>query len=64
MSSDNGVGVTSVVLPFRKPEVCTGCGEVIEDRVAVFSGAGRGSVFHESCFGHLEPVAEESGHDR
>jgi hypothetical protein len=60
--SDIGIASANAPLP-KADDVCAACGEVIEDRVAVFSGAGRGSVFHESCFGDREPVVEEPDRD-
>ena len=51
------VEVASATMPLPSPrtDVCSACGEPIEDAVAVFSGVGRGHTFHVGCHGSAQP---------
>jgi hypothetical protein len=54
--------VESVAMPFptQNDEICSSCGEPIKESIAVFSGKGRGHVFHVDCFATTEPKDPEA----
>jgi len=56
------IEVITVDLPLPAPsdDICSSCGEPIEEAIAVFSGKGRGHVFHVDCYGSAEPTSPEA----